>query len=214
MGLTNQTEAHYTNQKVLLIDAINNKPIAETQVMMVKGDIWALNNDKGQINIMLDKSRSFKISPTGLIDEDYRIAPIKLAKDFIIAKLIKNIKGRERRRYLRVSCNLETIITIDNEPLDGSILELAYGSLVVKIKKKLEVGHKVAVRVRELDGEALILGEVIVVKDAEHADEADMWFEGYTYVVSIDEESTGENAMDLLYGKICRMQKEIAANGA
>lgn len=193
-------------QQIELIDSINNKLAGVTTILKAANDVWVLDNRKEQLNSLLHKNASYKLSIKALADADYNATPLKLTKDFLVVKVVKHTGGRERRRFIRVTCEIPTIVTYKAEANSGKILELAYGSIVVMTKLRLGQNDPVVVRISEMDGETVLSCNVLTTKYQADIDEDDPWFQGFIYVLIIDEMATGEKSMDLLYSKIYRLQ--------
>lgn len=193
-------------QSIELIDSINNKLAGATKILKAANDVWVLDNRAGQLNSLLHKNASYKLSIKALADADYNAVPLKLTKDFLVVKVVKHTGGRERRRFIRVTCDIPTIITYQSETNSGKILELAYGSIVVMSKLHMQQNDPAVVRINEMDGETVLTCTVLTTKYQADIDEDDPWFEGFIYVLLVDEQATGEKSMDLLYSKIYRLQ--------
>ena len=196
-------------QTIELIDSINNKTAGRTTILKAAEDVWVLDNRQNQLNVMLHKDASYKLSIKNMADSDYTARPLKLTKDFLVVKVVKRVGGRERRRYIRVGCEIPTLLTAGSVIEKGTILEIAYGSLTIQTKLKLNTEDPVVVRISEMDGETVLSCNVMTKKFDPDADEDDPWFEGYHYVVLVDEQTTEEKSMDLLYAKIYRLQKNV-----
>lgn len=199
-------------QPLELIDSINNKLAGATTILKAANDVWVLDNREGQLNSLLHKNAGYKLSIKALADADYNAIPIKLTKDFLVVKVIKHTGGRERRRFARVNCDLPTIVTYDSKTSSGKILELAYGSVLLLSKLHLDTNDNVVVRITEMDGETVLTCSVLTKKFNADVDEDDPWFEGFVYVLLVDEKATGEKSMDLLYSKIYRLQSKENQN--
>ena len=199
---------------VTVIDAINNKEIATVRILASDADILALDNTDGRIKALLDKTKTFKVLLNGKLDDCYKAIPIKIAGNVIVAKIIKSnyTDGRERRRYLRTTCELPTKITFNNSITDGTIKELAYGSITFRTALKLKKDDPIAIRVNELDSEIIVMCNVMAQKPDKNDDENSLWFEGFKYIAIIDEEASGQHTMDVLYSKIYRLNRELMLN--
>lgn len=200
------------NASVTLVDAINNRPISRTTVVKVADDIWVLRNVEKNMHALLNKYNSYKLTLNSVADADYRVMPVKLTKEFLVVKLIRNASGRERRRFIRITCDLPTTMVYNNEPLPATILELSYGSIILKTKTPLEPDSTVVVRLKELDGEVVLACTVKarrILPNETVYEENDIWFDGYTYIILVDAKESGERAMDTLYSKIYRLQNEV-----
>lgn len=193
-------------QTVSLIDNINNKSVGITKILKAANDVWVLDNRENQLNALLHKDSGYKLSVESMADTDFIATPLKLTKDFIVVKVIKRTGGRERRRYIRVSCDLKTIVTYNNETSEGLIYELAYGSVILISKLHLMKDDNIVIRITEMDGETVLNCSVMAMKYDPSADENDPWFKGFVYILIIDSQATGEKAMDMLYSKIYRLQ--------
>lgn len=200
------------NASVTLVDAINNRPISRTTVVKVADDIWVLRNVEKNMHALLNKYNSYKLTLNNVADADYRVMPVKLTKEFLVVKLIRNASGRERRRFIRITCDLPTTMVYNNEPLPATILELSYGSIILKTKTPLEPDSTVVIRLKELDGEVVLACTVKarrILPNETVYEENDIWFDGYTYIILVDAKESGERAMDTLYSKIYRLQNEV-----
>lgn len=200
------------NASVTLVDAINNRPISRTTVVKVADDIWVLRNVEKNMHALLNKYNSYKLTLNNVADADYRVMPVKLTKEFLVVKLIRNASGRERRRFIRITCDLPTTMVYNNEPLPATILELSYGSIILKTKTPLEPDSTIVIRLKELDGEVVLACTVKarrILPNETVYEENDIWFDGYTYIILVDAKESGERAMDTLYSKIYRLQNEV-----
>lgn len=185
------------SQTVSLIDMINNKVIARTTVIRTQNNLWILKNTDGQLGSLLDNNRTYRLSADTIANANFIVKLIKFNFDYIVIKLIPVTGGRERRRYLRLPCDITTNVVINNEILKSKITEIAYGSLVITVNKKLTTNDKVIVHIKELDGEAIINSTVYTEKNIVKQEvENSLWFEGYTYVLTIDINNTD----DFFYG--------------
>ena len=62
------------------------------------------------------------------------------------------------------------------------------------------------IRISEMDGETVLSGTLLTTKFEQNNDPDSPWFEGWKYVMLIDDTITDEKSMDLLYSKIYRLQ--------
>lgn len=192
-----------------IIDMINNRPVGKTRIVKTQDSVWVLKNTEGKLGAILDSGRPYKMTANTIADATFIVEALKMTKEFIVVKVLPLAGGRERRRYqrLHVKTAIKTHFVIQDEHIKGSIHELAYGSFVITAKKRLEQGEELVVHMSELDGEAAYICTMYTQKEAENDDENDVWFEGYRYVVLIDEKRSGEKAMELLYTKLQRLLK-------
>lgn len=192
-----------------IIDMINNRPVGKTRIVKTQDSVWVLKNTEGKLGAILDSGRPYKMTASTIADATFIIEALKMTKEFIVVKVLPLAGGRERRRYqrLHVKTAIKTHFVIQDEHIKGSIHELAYGSFVITAKKRLEQGEELVVHMSELDDEAAYICTMYIQKEAENDDENDVWFEGYRYVVLIDEKRSGEKAMELLYTKLQRLLK-------
>lgn len=187
---------------------INNRPIGKTKVVKTQDNIWVLKNTEGKLAAVLDSTRSYKLTADTIADATFIVEPMKFTKDFIVVKLIPVVSGRERRRFLRLPIETKTKIVVGDQQFKGTIHEIAYGSFVITVNCKLEQGDPLVVHLHELDGEAAYICSMYATKEGKNDNEDDIWFEGYTYIVLIDEAKSGEKAMELLYSKVNRLLKQ------
>lgn len=193
-----------------VIDMINNRPVGKTRVVKTQDNIWVLKNTEGKLAALMDSGRKYKLMADAIADATFIVELMKITKDFIVVKILPISGGRERRRYQRVpiKVSIKTNFVVGDTQLKGEIHELAYGSFVITLNHKMEKGDELIAHLRELDGEAAYICSMYTQKEAENDNEEDIWFAGYRYVILIDEQRSGEKAMELLYGKINRLLKE------
>ena len=196
------------NNTVSIIDNINNKTVAKTQLLKTQDNIWVLKNIEGKLSPLLDITRTYKLTVESQADATFVITPLKFTRDFVVVKILPIKGGRERRRYLRIPCNIKTNIVVRNEVIKGKILELSYGSMVINIDETLDTNENIIVHLKEIDGESAFNCSMYVVKENKNAED-ELWADGTSYVVLIDIDRTDEKAMELLYAKLCRMQHEM-----
>lgn len=209
--------SNITTQDVFsVIDMINNRPIGKTRVVKTQDNIWVLKNTDGKLAAILDSDRRYKLTADTIADATFIVEPMKLTKEFIVVKILPITGGRERRRYQRISVpvTIKTQFVVGDSRYKGDVHELAYGSFLITSKRKLEPNEEIVVHLTEIDGEAAYICHMYIQKEAEHDNEDDLWFEGFRYVVIIDEARSGEKAMELLYTKINRLLREYGESEA
>ena len=190
-----------------VIDMINNRTVGKTRVVKTQDGVWVLKNTEGKLGAILDNGRSYKLTADTIADATFIVETLKMTKEFIVVKILPTAGGRERRRYQRLAVEeaIKTQLVVKDERINGEIHELAYGSFVITSKKRLEQNEELVVHMSELDGEAAYICSMYTQKEAEHDSEDDVWFNGYRYVVLINEQRSGEKAMELLYSKLSRL---------
>lgn len=195
-----------------IYDALSNTQVARGTIAKVAEYAMVLHNEHQEVQVLLNVSKQFKLTTD---DGSYSglVVPIKASKSFITVKLDSSA-GNDKRRYLRMPCDLNGRIYSCDDMVDCTVTELAYGSCMIKTKERLFTDEATTIQVKSPSNAIITLNGIVKFEKAAQSDTDDIWFSGYDYMVSFEDCNNLETALDELYGTLLTMLRNERAREA
>ena len=185
-----------------IYDALSNTHVAKGVIAKATEATMILHNEHHEVQALLNVGKQFK-----LVTEDGSysglIVPIKASKSYITVRLDQD--GKDKRRYIRMDCSLKGQVYVYGELISCTVFELAYGSCMIKTKDKLFTDEATTVQIKCPNSGMLTLNGIIKFERSNSTEDDDLWFSGYSYMISFEECENLTNALDELYGTLLTM---------
>ena len=195
-----------------IYDALSNTLVARGEIAKAAENAMVLHNENNEVQALLNISKQYKLVTD---DGTYSglVVPIKASKSYITVKL-DGSAGSDKRRYLRMPCDIPGRVYAIDGMIDCTVTELAYGSCMINSKEELYTDETTTIQMKSPSGNLLTLNGVIKFGKESNNDDG-IWFAGYDYMISFEDANNLEQALDELYGTLLvMMRNERAAASA
>ncbi len=184
-----------------IYDALSNTHVARGSIARTTEGTMTLHNEHQEVQVLLNIGKQFKLitddgSYSGLV------VPIRASRSYITVRLDSD--NQDKRRYIRMGCELKAKLFICGDLVDCSVSELAYGSCMITTRERLFTDEPTTIQIKCPNSNMLTLNGMIKFERSGDNDD-DLWYSGFSYMISFEECTNLENSLDELYGTLLTM---------